>query len=205
METSLDKPNYRGFIVFTINVGQLPPFKAEAFMDRLKDQFRKASDEFKIFKEWVIFWLPTRTADSHVEIHPLDKLTEESIMVPRLKEMLKPENEFEIPKKEQVIDYILLMLGAPVVKIELDKKQLDGCYDTTKRLFEDTSKDSPICGEKGILNEIFQNIALARATITLGHIRSKYKQPDGITMDGEYLLEEGRENLQYWTHYLGNL
>jgi hypothetical protein len=27
--------------VFYIDVGQLPPFKAEAFMDRLKDQFRK--------------------------------------------------------------------------------------------------------------------------------------------------------------------
>lgn len=38
---------------------------------------------------------------------------------------------------EQIKDYVLLMLGAPVVSIELDQQQLDGAVDFALQIFED--------------------------------------------------------------------
>jgi hypothetical protein len=60
--------------VFYIDVGQLPPFKAEAFMDRIKDQFRKrkiannsgSPGANQVEERWMPpaqdedYWLPTR-------------------------------------------------------------------------------------------------------------------------------------------------
>ena len=60
--------------VFYIDVGQLPPFKAEAFIDRLKDQFRKrkttnqsgSSGANQVEERWMPpaqdedYWLPVR-------------------------------------------------------------------------------------------------------------------------------------------------
>lgn len=39
--------------------------------------------------------------------------------------------------KEQIKDYVLLMLGAPVVSIELDQQQLDASVDLSLQVFED--------------------------------------------------------------------
>jgi hypothetical protein len=39
--------------------------------------------------------------------------------------------------REQLKDYCLLMLGAPVVKIELDEQQLDAAVDLALQIFED--------------------------------------------------------------------
>lgn len=39
--------------------------------------------------------------------------------------------------REDLKDYVLLMLGAPVVKVELDQQQLDLAVDQTMRIFED--------------------------------------------------------------------
>lgn len=39
--------------------------------------------------------------------------------------------------REQIKDYCLLMLGAPVVKIELDDQQLDAAVDIALQIFED--------------------------------------------------------------------
>jgi hypothetical protein len=38
--------------------------------------------------------------------------------------------------REQVKDYVLLMLGAPVIKIEMDEQQLDLCVDQTLKIME---------------------------------------------------------------------
>ena len=71
--------------VFYIDVGQLPPFKAEAFIDRLKDQFRKrktANNRGSVGANMVEerwqppaqdedFWIPTRpNANSRIETLP---------------------------------------------------------------------------------------------------------------------------------------
>jgi len=39
--------------------------------------------------------------------------------------------------REQIKDYVLLMLGAPVVKIELDNQNLDGAVDLALQVFEE--------------------------------------------------------------------
>lgn len=70
--------------VFYIDVGQLPPFKAEAFLDRIKDQFRKrkiASNRNtganQVDERWQPpsqdedFWLPTRpNSNTRIETLP---------------------------------------------------------------------------------------------------------------------------------------
>ena len=70
--------------VFYIDVGQLPPFKAEAFLDRVKDQFRKrkiASNKStganQVDERWQPpsqdedFWLPTRpNSNTRIETLP---------------------------------------------------------------------------------------------------------------------------------------
>lgn len=38
--------------------------------------------------------------------------------------------------REQMRDYVLLMLGAPVIQIELDEQQVDLCIDQTLKVFE---------------------------------------------------------------------
>lgn len=38
--------------------------------------------------------------------------------------------------REQLRDYVLLMLGAPVIRIELDDQQLDLCVDQALKVFE---------------------------------------------------------------------
>jgi hypothetical protein len=39
--------------------------------------------------------------------------------------------------REDLKDYVLLMLGAPVVKVELDQQQLDLAVDQSMKIFED--------------------------------------------------------------------
>lgn len=70
--------------VFYIDVGQLPPFKAEAFIDRLKDQFRKrkttnqsgAGGANQVEERWMPpaqdedYWLPVRP-NSNTKIETL--------------------------------------------------------------------------------------------------------------------------------------
>ena len=38
---------------------------------------------------------------------------------------------------EQIKDYVLLMLGAPVIQIELDQQQLDACVDLSLQVLEE--------------------------------------------------------------------
>jgi hypothetical protein len=49
---------------------------------------------------------------------------------------LTPRRSREIVR-EQIKDYVLLMLGAPVVKVELDNQNLDACVDLSLQIFED--------------------------------------------------------------------
>jgi hypothetical protein len=70
--------------VFYIDVGQLPPFKAEAFIDRMKDQFRKkkttsnqGSNANSIEERWYApasdedYWIPIRpSANTRIETLP---------------------------------------------------------------------------------------------------------------------------------------
>jgi hypothetical protein len=61
-----------GFFVTTLDVGNLPPFKAEAFCERWKDKFTKVRDN-SLYKNWVAITLPTRTEGTKMEAYPLPK------------------------------------------------------------------------------------------------------------------------------------
>jgi len=66
-----EKRKLEGFIVFFVNVGVLPSFKAEAFIDRLKDQWKKGESN-SLIANWQTMWIPTRTQETHAEFYPLN-------------------------------------------------------------------------------------------------------------------------------------
>jgi len=62
-----------GVMVFYVDVGQLPPYKAEAFIDRMKDQFGKTKTYKKLKKAGVdTIWMPVRpNSQTRVEFMPM--------------------------------------------------------------------------------------------------------------------------------------
>lgn len=195
----------RGFACFYINVGNLPPFKAEALVDRMKDQFK----QYKSMAGWEVIWIPVRSQETRIEFFaidgkPINAATESKVF----KKLVNDSPPFVAPDKKQTTDYVLLSLGAPICAVELDQQQLDFVYDQTKELFDSVGKAKGLValnmGGMGI--EVFKNIVVAKATITLGMIRSKYKTiPPDIMMNGADLIDEGRESLIYWTEKLNDI
>ena len=126
---------------------------------------------------------------------------------------------------EPTKDYVLLMLGAPVVKIELDPMQLDAAVNLSIEMVEAHMGHALV--PLGWYRELVRMGALARAKIMLGRIRSKYDELQGpgrvrtkhvkldesggvpddyecegepltFRLDGANLLEEGREEYRDW-------
>lgn len=110
-------------------------------------------------------------------------------------------------------DYILLMLGAPVVKVELDQQQLDLCVNRTCDMMSESTKVSQWCDAKKLM--VAQDGSLAHAKLILGRIRSKYGGfPDAkgvntkrskstgannfVPTDGRELLNEGERQYLEW-------
>ena len=91
-----DKVN--GFMVFYIDVGQLPPFKAEAFLERLKDKYKKKNKKLKESGIEAI-WIPVRpNSNTRVEFFPF---SDEAKGWATGAKTLKPDVEqFEIEEKE---------------------------------------------------------------------------------------------------------
>ena len=127
---------------------------------------------------------------------------------------MRDDTPFEYPDKKETLDYVLLSLGAPVCKVELDQQQLDACYDQTKQMFDRvaTSKGLGNLNRDGMGQEVFKNIVIAKATIMLGHIRRKYTVDEDwkgsaslYKLDGDEMVKEGNENLIYWTQYIDAL
>jgi hypothetical protein len=60
----------KNLLVFHIDVGQLPPFKAEAFIERLKDSFNTDGIVDRLREQGhEILWLPCRpNSSTHVEL-----------------------------------------------------------------------------------------------------------------------------------------
>jgi hypothetical protein len=206
-----DVPNKKGIIVFTMNVGNLPPLKAEAYIERIKDQFRKSGNP-QDWQDWQHIFMPVRHQETKVEIFSFEKCDYIEPM-----KVLGAVVPFVAPSKESVKDYVLLMLGAPVVKVELDDTQLEFAYNSTKEAFAHVSeaKGSVLMkfeGSRpwaGLGDEIFKQMVYARAMIMLGHIRGKYISLPGsggnIVMDGETLREEGNTLLAECMEELSNL
>ena len=110
----------------------------------------------------------------------------------------------------EIKDYVLLMLGAPVVKVELDESQLELCVS---RVCDFMDQSAVVAGwEESRKVMEAQDGALAHAKLMLGRIRNKFRvDPKGVTLtstpdgaihslpaDGERLLDEGEREYKAW-------
>jgi len=63
----------KGILVFYIDVGQLPPFKAEAFVERMRDKLNERRMVDRLQKQgYEVMWLPVRPgSNTRIEMVPL--------------------------------------------------------------------------------------------------------------------------------------
>jgi hypothetical protein len=65
-ENKEEKKPIVGMLVFYVNVGQLPPSKAEVLVERMKDNVKCAMD--RIPGNWEIIWIPIREGETRLEM-----------------------------------------------------------------------------------------------------------------------------------------
>lgn len=204
-----NRPQCKGFIVFRVNVGRLDAAKADAYIIKCKDNLRSGRPELEC---WETVWIPTRTGRTTVKFYVLDekcnltKLQAKDITSCLIDNSLT----FEFPMRDVVNDYVLVMLGAPVVKIELNEQQLDACYDNVKSIFEELIKVKGSSCVASVGPRAFQEMILAKAKVILGMIRRKYHNGSNDSLnlpslDGQELVNEGTQELHYWNEILNNL
>lgn len=90
------------------------------------------------------------------------------------------------------------MLGAPVVKIELDDEQLKHCIESATKSIENLRNNSYKTFSDSRIEELTKQYALANSMIILGHIRGKHKMPQNeglIGLDAKYLRNKGHRIL----------
>ena len=63
---NINTPNIKGLLVIYVNVGQLPPYKAEAFVERLKDSIDLSATK----RVCEVIYIPTRDRPTGVEYIP---------------------------------------------------------------------------------------------------------------------------------------
>lgn len=116
--------------------------------------------------------------------------------------------------RDDIKDFILKMLGAPMVKIELDDQQLTMCIDRTAEFMASSEKvEAWSSAQKKV---VLQDGALAHAKMMLGRVRTKYgalvtgtkgvkskpNSPLGANAlfptDGQVLLSEGERQYNDW-------
>jgi hypothetical protein len=114
-------------------------------------------------------------------------------------------------EKQQVTDYVLLMLGAPVIKIEMDPQQIDLVLAETINIIDERLSRVPEDKVRKTCLRLVQEGALVHAKIVLGRIRSKFESPPGpgpggrIKLDGKQLLKEASEDMACWTEKLDTI
>lgn len=108
-------------------------------------------------------------------------------------------------EEQKLYDYILLMLGAPVVKIELDKAQLELCFELAKKHLSVPVPDPEKLDETQTKRYelLLREGSLIHAKMILGRIRSKFKSVPGpgkkdLLLDGPALLTEAHWQLEEW-------
>lgn len=115
---------------------------------------------------------------------------------------------------DQTKDYILMMLGAPLIKVELDENQIVMCVSRICELMDSTERVAKWSDSLKLM--VAQDGALSQAKIILGRIRAKYgfldikgvktKSKSGtknnaihfVPMDGNRLLDEGKKEYIIW-------
>jgi hypothetical protein len=69
-----------GIFLVTIDVGKLPPYKAEIFCDRVKDDFIKERNK-SVFKDWMGLFIPTREGNADIEAFPMPENTTGGMLI----------------------------------------------------------------------------------------------------------------------------
>jgi hypothetical protein len=115
--------------------------------------------------------------------------------------------------RENIKDYILIMLGAPVIKLELDSSHLDLCVTRTCDMMNASPRVAKWSDSVKLV--VAQDGALAHAKMILGRIRAKYgghtdakgvktkrSKPASTNtfgpIDGPSLLNEGERQYLSW-------
>ncbi len=112
--------------------------------------------------------------------------------------------------RESIKEFILMMLGAPVVKIELDESQMDLCIKRTCEMME--SSDKVANWSAAVRLMVAQDGALAHAKLMLGRVRAKFNlDTKGVNktkskistnnifpLDGGQLLIDGERQYNDW-------
>ena len=108
--------------VYTIDIGQLPNDKAEAFIDRVKENVLKDKQD-----DWSFSFVPVRNKGSKVQVFSFN----EQLDLEEIKPLLFESNGFMKEQSEQQIkDYVRLMFGCPVRNLTQNvENEIDEAYD----------------------------------------------------------------------------
>ena len=103
--------------------------------------------------------------------------------------------------KSEITDYVLLMLGAPIIKVELDPQNIDMAVKSANITFAAYAKMSDVTLSDAMTQKLMQEGTLAYAKLMLGHIRRKYTfmiGPDSCKgkLDGQLLLSDAKEDIR---------
>jgi hypothetical protein len=193
-----------GFIVFFVDVGSLPPFKAEAFINRLKDKWKKSD----LTVNWETIWIPSRTQETHAEFYPVNGKKDAEGRLQQIEGFLLDYTDdvshsgaavdIDDPLLNlRVVDYVMLMLGAPMYYI--DQNQVECAYTNVVEHVKTTGNAT----NSIFLTENFvREGTLAFAKMFIGRIRI---QGDGCVAGSDMALalyEEGRDEVTAWTSKL---
>ena len=111
----------------------------------------------------------------------------------------------ELIQGDRTRDYIMLMLGAPVLHVELHEDQLKLAIIESQEYVMNAVPAEHMEKNPVETNRLIRVGALGYAKLMLGRIRSKYKEgvpgPNpkrGIQLHGGELIEEGNRDISRW-------
>jgi len=203
-----------GFIVFFVNVGQLPPFKAEAFIQRIKDGWKKSdadNSQRNLIANWEPIWIPNRTQETHAEFYPVNGKMDAQGRLQQIEGFLldytdeaahsgAAVNIHDPLLRMRTIDYVSMMLGAPVMNI--DQLLVKLAYDN---VFEHVTSKGNAINSMHLTENFVKEGTLAFAKMFFGRRRI---QGDGCVEESDMALvlyEEGRDEVHAWTEKLNEI
>lgn len=94
-------------------------------------------------------------------------------------------------------EYIMLMLGDPITKVELSDNQLERCIQKAESDVSVYTKRYGACWEHSM--KLTRDKALIEAMFLLNRIRAKYRQSQGTMLqDSEILFQHAQLALDEW-------
>lgn len=126
-----ERERLKGIVVYQVDVLSLPPIKAEAFLERVRDNVKKQAAEK--FAQWGIIVTPVRNQGNRVFVYSLNGTDLEEIK-PVILDHGKFMNIHDQETPESITEYVKIMLGAPVLKVA--ESVIDCIEHYVERAFE---------------------------------------------------------------------